>query len=204
MIECELLTAKKNIMIEATTAIGWIAGIVGFGAFIPYFRAILRHKTTPNRATWVIWTLVSTISALSYYASGANHTIWYPISNAVGPFIVLILSIKNGEGGWTKLDRACLAVASFGVFLWLYLGSAIIGLCMSLIADAMGAIPTITKAYMRPQSEDRIAWSLTFSAIVINLFAIENWRSFSLLVYPLYMLIFMGIITILVWLPQRK
>ncbi len=187
-----------------TAIAGWVAGILGFFAFIPYILAILRGKTTPNRATWLIWTVVSTISLLSYNAGGAVNTIWYPISDAVAPFIILILSIRRGEGGWTKLDCSCLVIAGIGVFFWWFLQSATIALCFSLIADAMGAIPTIVKAYRRPASEDRIAWTMTFIAIVVNLAAVENWSSFSIWIYPIYMFISMGTITALLWISPRK
>lgn len=191
-------------MFEITTIFGWLAGIVGFAAFIPYIFAILRGKTTPNRATWIIWTVVSTVSLFSYGASGAEHTIWYPISDALAPFIILLLSIKQGEGGWTQLDRGCLVTAGIGVFFWWLFGSALLGLCMSLLADAMGAIPTMIKVYQRPKSEDRNAWAMTFIAVVLNLGAVENWHSFSILVYPIYMLISMGIITMLIWFPRKN
>src|SRR5436305_1159965 len=102
-------------MLQVKEIIGISSGVLAFSAFIPYFIAILQGKTTPNRATWVIWAFVSAISVLSYKASGANYTIWYPVSDTIAPSIVLILSIKMGEGGWTKLDRLCLATAIFAI-----------------------------------------------------------------------------------------
>lgn len=184
---------------EITIVFGRVSGIVSFTSFIPYIFAIFRGKTTPNRTTWFIWTAVSTISTLSYVASGANHTIWFAISDTVAPLIVLILAIKYGEDGWTKLDKACLIMVGISVFFWWLSGSAVIGLCMNLVADAMGAIPTIIKAYRRPASEDHIAWLIVFLATVINLGAIENWHSISIVVYPVYMFINIGIITGLLW-----
>lgn len=186
-------------MVEATTIVGWVAGAVSFLSFIPYILAILRGETTPNRTTWFIWTVVSTISLLSYNASGADHTIWFPISDAVAPFIILILAIKHGEGGWTRLDQTCLIMAGLSVFVWWFSGSAFIGLCMNLVADAIGAVPTVIKAYRRPASEDHIAWLIVFLATAMNLGAIEDWHSISIVVYPVYMFFNIGIITTLLW-----
>jgi hypothetical protein len=186
-------------LVEISIIAGWSAGILGFLAFVPYFFAILHNKTIPNRATWFIWTMVNTISLLSFKATGAGPAIWFAISDAVAPCIVLILSLQKGEGGWTKLDQICLLTASIGVFLWWVSGSAFIGLFMSLTADALGAIPTIKKVYKNPQTEDRLAWTMTTIATVINLFAIENWSSPLSLLYPVYMLFIMGLITSLIW-----
>jgi len=190
-------------MLEIKAIAGMMSGLIALVAFIPYIDAILRGKTKPNRATWLIWTIVSTISLFSYGASGAGNTIWYPVSDAVAPLIVLILAVKWGEGGWTYLDRACLIMAGLALFLWWLFGIALIGLCMSLIADATGAIPTILKAYYRPEGEDRTSWTITFSAVMINVFAIESW-SFSISIYPLYMLLSTVIITGLIWVRRGK
>lgn len=190
--------------IKITALAGWLAGILGFAAFIPYIAAIVRGKTTPNRATWLIWTVVGVVVGGSYYAGGAKDTIWVAVSYIAGPFIIFILSIKYGEGGWTGIDKACLFTAGASAFLWWLSGSALIGLCMSLVADLMGASPTILKAYRRPEGEDRTSWTIWSVAGAINLVAIEDWGSFSIMIYPIYMFLCAGTIAALLWLrPSR-
>lgn len=191
-------------MFEITAVAGWAAGILALASFVPYILAILRGETTPNRATWLIWTVVGIMLGLSYHASGAAHTVWFAVSYVVGPFIVLILSIKRGEGGWTKLDRSCLLTAGASAFLWWLSGSALFALCMNLVADAMGALPTVLKAYHRPESENRTAWTIGFIATVINLRAVEDWGSFSIAAYPVYMFLAVGAIAALLWFRPRK
>lgn len=184
---------------------GWISGVIAFAAFIPYIRSILRRETTPNRATWCIWTFVSSISLCSFIASGeANDAVWYLVSDALAPFIVVCLSYKYGVGGWSYIDRLCILVACIGLLLWWLSGSPLTALYASVIVDCMGAIPTIIKAYRSPESEDCLAWTMTFSAIVINFIAIDNWHSALILIYPVYMFLAMGSITFLLWLPMTK
>ncbi len=178
---------------------GWVAGSLSLAAFVPYVIAILRREMTPNRATWLIWTVVGAMIVRSYDANGATHTMWLAISYVVGPFIVFILSIKHGEGGWTRLDIACLLTAGASAVVWLLSGSAFLALVMLIVADAMGATPTIIKSYKRPESEDRTAWTIGFSATVVNLFAIENWNSLSITMHPVYMFVATGIILSLLW-----
>ena len=88
--------------------LGQLAGIVSLLGFFPYILATVQGKTRPNRATWWIWTLVGGMLCASYAASGAQHSIWVPVSYVVGPFITAILSIKYGEGGASRFDRTCL------------------------------------------------------------------------------------------------
>lgn len=190
--------------ITITAVAGWLAGILGFAAFLPYIVAIIRGKTTPNRATWLIWTIVGVVAGSSYYIGGANDTIWVAISFIAGPFIIFVLSIKRGEGGWTLTDRVCLFTACVSVLLWWLSGSALLGLCMGLVADLMGASPTILKAYRRPEGEDRASWAIWFIAGAINLVAIEDWGAFSIVVYPVYMFLCAGTIAALLWLRPLR
>lgn len=190
--------------ITITALAGWTAGILGLAAFIPYIAAIIRGDTRPNRATWLIWMTVGVAAGGSYYAGGAVDTIWVAVSFIAGPLIIVIISIKRGEGGWTWTDRACLFTAGASVFLWWLSGSALLGLCTSLVADLMGAYPTIIKAYHRPDGEDRSSWTIWAIAGAINLAAIDDWGSFTILIYPIYMFLCAGTIAALLWLRGAR
>ncbi len=189
-------------MPDITAIAGRVAGIVSLVAFIPYILAILRGETKPNRASWWIWTVVGFMLGASYFSSGANHTIWVPVSYAIGPFVIAILALKHGEGGWTRFDRACLLGAGVSVVLWWMFSSPLIALLINLFIDFMGALPTIRKSYCEPEREDRTAWALFFVGNIVNLFAIETWM-FAIAVYPVFMFLVSGAITTLVFLRPR-
>lgn len=181
---------------------GKVAGIISLIAFLPYILAILRGQTKPNRATWWIWTIVGFMLGVSYHSSGANHTIWVPVSYIIGPLIIAILSIKYGEGGWTRFDRNCLLGAGVSVVLWWIFSSPFIALLINLFIDFMGALPTIRKAYNKPESEDRTAWALFFTGNTANLFAVEKW-TFAISIYPIYMFLASGMIMALVFIRRN-
>ena len=190
-------------MPDITAVAGKVAGIISLVAFIPYILAILRGETKPNRATWWIWTVIGLMLGASYYSSGANHTIWVPVSYIIGPFAVAILSIKYGEGGWTRFDRSCLLGAGVSVVLWWMFSSPLIALLIGLFIDLMGALPTIRKAYHKPESEDRTAWTLFFAGSTANLFAVESW-TFAIAVYPIYMFFGNGLITAFIFVRRNN
>lgn len=185
-------------MSNLTGMAGMVAGILTLLSFIPYIISILRKKTRPNRASWFIWTVVGFMCGASYYSAGANHTIWVPVSYMIGPFFTAILSLKYGEGGWTRFDRGCLAIAGVSLGLWWVFNSPLIALVINLVVDFMGALPTIRKSYYEPEKEDKTAWAMGFMGNTANLFAVERW-SFAIAVYPVYMFIGCGIITALVF-----
>lgn len=190
-------------MFDFTAITGKVAGIISLAAFVPYIVAIFRRETKPNRATWLIWTVVGFMLAISYYSSGAKHTIWVPVSYLIGPFITALLSIKYGEGGWTRFDRYCLLGAGASLVLWWMFNSPLVALLINIFIDLLGSLPTIKKAYHEPEKEDRLAWALFFIGNIVNLFAVGIW-TFAIAVYPVYMFLGSSLIAALVFFRPRK
>ena len=180
---------------------GRLAGLLSLAAFAPYIVAILRGQTRPNRATWWIWTTNGLVLGASYYSSGAQSTIWVPVSYVVGPVVTATLAIRYGEGGWTRFDRSCLLGAGSGILLWWWFNSPVAALLMTLGVDFSGALPTIRKAYRAPDTEDRLAWALFIAGNTVNLLAVERWQ-FAIAVYPVYMFLASGTIAALVLRPR--
>lgn len=190
-------------MPEFTVFAGQAAGVVALAAFIPYIVSILRKRTKPNRASWIIWTAVGAIIASSYWASGARHTIWVPIAYAVGPLMVLFLSVSYGKGGWTWFDRYCLFGAGISLAIWWAFCSPLVALLMNIFIDFMGVLPTAKKVFHEPETEDKTAWTVSVLSSVINLFAVENWV-FAVAVYPLYVLFGNGFVAALIFVRERQ
>ena len=188
-------------MTDLSLIAGRVAGVLSLAAFVPYILATLRGHASPNRATWWIWTINGFVLGASYYSSGAEQTIWVPVSYAIGPFITAVLSLRQGEGGWTPFDRNCLLGAGTGLAFWWAFDSPEVALVMTLSVDFAGALPTIKKAYLDPDGEDRPAWALFIAGNTANLFAIERWV-FAIAVYPIYMFLASGTIAALVLRPR--
>ncbi|MBD2449319.1 hypothetical protein H6G76_19575 [Nostoc sp. FACHB-152] len=181
--------------------IGVVAGFLSILCFVPYIVTILQGKTKPNRATWWIWVILSTVISASYYSSGAGNTIWLPVCGGIGQLIVAILSLKHGEGGWSRFDRLCLLGVGISLLLWWQFNSPLIALLLNILIDFLGALPTIKKSYYEPQTENLLTWILYLAASTLNLFAIESW-SFTLSAFPLY--IFFINTTIVIFLLRNK
>ncbi len=187
-------------MFDIHEILGVIAGILALGSFLTYYYAILNGKASPSRVTWFILTLVGIMIAASYYSIGARDTIWVPIGYVIGPFITFILSIKYGEGGYTLLDQSCIVLVLLSLVVWYISGSAILTLIISIFIDFVGIIPTVIKSYVRPESEYLPSWILTFVVSIINILAVSEWE-FSIYIYPIYMIVFNGLILFFLLLP---
>ncbi len=182
--------------------IGGIAGGLSFVAFLLYYVSIFRWETRPNRATWIILTVVGVLIASSYYASGARETMWIPLSYVLGPFIAAILSIKYGEGGWNRFDIVCLIGCLVSVVFWGLTDEPLIALFINIVIDFFGILPTLKKSYLDPLSEGKLAWSVTTVSNFLNIFAVGTW-SFALGAYPVYMVLVNGLVTFFLF-ARRK
>src|SRR3989344_6561927 len=180
------------------TILGVIAGILSFSAYVLYIVSTLQGMTKPNRATWWILTLVGLMIAMSYYAGGARDTMWVALSYVLGPAIIAVLSLKYGEGRWERLDQVCLTGALISALIWYLSESALTVLLVNILMDFIGLVPTIKKSYLRPEGENRTAWTLESFAGLLNMFAIERW-TFAIAFYPMYLLILNMTITTLLF-----
>ncbi len=188
---------------EYVNILGITAAIIAAFSHILYVRAILKGETKPSRVTWFIWSILGIIVAASYYKSGARSTLWIPIGEAFWYSLFFLLSIKFGVGGWTKIDRVAIVGAIFSGVVWYQTGSALVALLCGLGVDFMAAIPTVYKLFRNPDTEDRLAWVFTVVGSTLNLIAINQW-SFSIVVYPAYMFIMNGFITLLLFRKTEK
>jgi hypothetical protein len=185
------------------STLGLAAGVIGFIAFVPYIIGTLNRTTKPNKATWIVWSAVGLTIAASYYASGARTTAWVPVSYAIGMTIVAILSLRYGVEGWTNLDKCCLAGAGAGLTLWAITKNPVLAYYLTTAVDAMGFMPTIKKAWDKPEEEANLAWPIFVVANTLNLFAITQWN-FTIALYPVYDIILSGVITAFVFWPGRR
>ena len=183
--------------------LGMIAGILTLVGFIPYWWAILQGKTCPNRATWWIWTIVGVIIAVSYRASGAQSTMWVPITYVIGPFCTALLSIKFGADGWTKLDTICILGVAIGLILWGMYRSPQLTLGLNIGIDFLGALPTIRKSIQDPDSEDLFSWLLFALANILNLLAVDRLE-WQIILYPVYMVLITAIVCWCLWWGRRQ
>lgn len=167
-----------------------IAGVIGLLGYIPYALAIVKGKTTPNPATWWIWSVVGWAAFASYFAAGEQETFWLMLSYAVGPSIIGLLSFKYGKvDSLEKFDIGCLVVSFISLIIWRVTDNPVLALSINLGIDMTGALPTIRKTYFEPHTEDTLSWSVFWVGNTLNFVTIlfsGNWNLASI-PYPLYL-----------------
>ncbi len=184
---------------------GYLTGVLLIVGFIPYLLDIFRHKTKPERASWLIWGILGTIAFFSQLASGAS---WSLVLTGVDTLIVLWilgLSIKDGVGGFTKLDITSLILAGIGLIAWYFTHQPLTALLLVLFVDAIGVILTIIKTYNEPETETMFAWLMASLAGLLSAVAVGK-LDLTLLLYPAYIFLANGLVaaTVIIGKKQTK
>ncbi len=180
-----------------------MSGIAILLSFLPYVRDIFLNKTKPERASWLIWTVLGLISFFSQFAKGATWSLTMTGAQAVGDAFVFLLALKYGLGGLQKRDIAGLVGASIGLVLWGFTGEAAVALFIVIFIDAIGAVLTVLKTYEHPSTETISSWVLTFLGGLFASVAVGR-LNFVLLAFPLYICLASASILFSIWLGFRK
>jgi hypothetical protein len=183
--------------------LGQISGIIAIVQAIPYIITIFWGKTRPSRASYAIWAVIQTVSATSYLASGATDTKWAPIVLAVTAIVIFGISLKYGMGGFNKFDVVCLIIATTAIVLWLTTSNPALAVYASLLAGSIAYLPTIKKAYLFPDTENTLSWTLYSIAILLNVFALTTLNPVIAL-SPIVSLLLSGTVAVLLLQPRNK
>lgn len=149
------------------------------GALIPlaslvYAWGVIRKEISPTKATWVVWTALSGLTALSMFFEGALN---YQIAIvAFADVIVLGLALWYGDAwSWTKVDVTCLVGAAVSLLLWWVTDSALWAIILLLGATVIGFVPMATNLWKRPEAEKPLAWIVMCVSSMLLLFSLETW-----------------------------
>jgi hypothetical protein len=154
--------------------IGIVAGLLASVSVAPYITSILRGTTRPARTTYIVKSAIGLLLLISYVQVGARSTAWTVLVYAVSPLIILALSVRRGVGGWTPLDRTCLAAALVGFGLWHLVGRPVVAVYTGTLIKWVALLPTLAKLRSLPGSESRTSWGLAFLGDALNLFALST------------------------------
>lgn len=179
------------------------SGLLAIGSHLPYLRDILAGKTRPERASWLIWSVLGSIAFTSQLAKGATVSLWLNAGDTLGVLLVFILSINTGVGGLAKKDVVSLFLATIGIALWLLTNEPLLALVIVILVDLTGAWLTVIKAYEEPETETLSTWVLCSIGGFLGAASVGE-LNFVLLLYPLYIGIINGLTGLAIFLGKQN
>ena len=187
------------------TAFAIAGSLVNFVACLSYVRAILKGEAAPNRVTWFLWALVPLIAAAAQWRSGVGISTLVVASVGAGPACIVLASFVRGTGSWQLglFDYLCGACSLAALALWAATGDPVTAIVLSILADAAAALPTLRKAWLAPATEDRLAYLIAFTGMLLGLFSIGE-ATFQAYAFNAYLLVVSGALVLILYWPRRQ
>ncbi|MFC7619441.1 hypothetical protein [Microlunatus sp. GCM10028923] len=155
----------------------FLAAAIGLTGTIRYAIGTLRGRTSPNRVTWILWAAAPLIGFFAQLDSQVGLPAVSTLAIGVGPLLVVIASFVNKRATvrLTAFDFACGAVAVVSLIIWLGLDAAPVAVVFAVLAEAVGAVPTVRKAWRDPWSENAVFYVLVGVNGTLTLLTLINW-----------------------------
>jgi len=183
----DVVLAAYSNSISIRSIFGVLAGLGTVYAFIPYIADTANNRTRPQRASWLIWSVLGSIAFFAQLYEGASASLWFVAAQVTGTIVVFLLSIRCGSGALLKSsDYLILCVALAGLALWIYAETAVFSLMITIGISLLGGGITIIRAFKNPDGETLSTWVIFLIASVFALISVGS-MSFTLLAYPMYL-----------------
>ncbi len=188
---------------ELRLFLGILSAIVDFLAYVFYIKSIIDRENEPNRASWIIWTIVKLFVVVGSFSIGARNTLWLPLSQMIGNGIIAVMAIGGGSNYWSKIDKTCIWLTLTSV-VFLFFRMPFLNLIVLMFIETLGVIPTVSKLTRSSDQENLPAWVLIFVATLLSVLSLNIW-TFQLWLYPVYLLALNGsILTLVIFSLKRR
>lgn len=167
--------------------IGALLNLIGISVYV---YQTVKGRIQPNRVTWFIWALAPLLAFSAELGKGVGIQSLMTFMVGFGPLLVFIASFVNKKSVWrlTRLDLTCGALSLLGLALWAISGDGNVAILFAIGADALAAVPTIVKAYKKPESESYWVFLLGAISAGLTLLTIDSW-TLAHYGFPLYILL---------------
>jgi hypothetical protein len=137
-----------------------------------------------------LWGVIPLIATAASVSEGVRWAVLPVLMAGLGPLMVFGFSFANRNAYWKlgRLDYVCGAFSVAAIVLWVLTNDAVIAIVLSIIADALAAIPTLAKSWHQPETENTGPyWAGMFSQLT----AVAAFKlfTFSELAFPIYLFI---------------
>ncbi len=183
-------------------AFGYIATILAFIGYVPYFRDIIKNQTKPHAFSWLVWGILTGIAFAAQVTENAGAGAWVTGFSSLVCFTIFFLALFKGKRTFSLFDWLCLASACVSMLLWKFTSDPTWSVVLITITDAIGFLPTFRKGYHYPHEETAIMYTFSsvkwiFGIIALNSFSLATW------LYPSSLIIMNGAFVVLL-LVRRK
>jgi SET domain len=161
----------------------WLILAMAFSltGYYVYWRGIRNDLVRPNRSSWLIWSAVTTVEALTYQAvnPGLLQNLVFFLSASCCLFVTIAIWRQSTVQPPSKIDWLCIAATIAALFVWLVFQEKLIAHLVMVAAVPISFIPTWVSASQDKSREVSPAWGLWTLADLFTLLIIFSNQQIS-------------------------
>ena len=139
-----------------------LAVVFTIAAFLFYYSDLRRAKVSPNRISWIIWSLTTTLETISYIA--VSHDLVKALYFIISSICSIAITIKIWtHSHWTKPNYGEVVSVIFcfaSIAIWIIFNSEWFAHVLLLIALPIAFLPTFRNGLKDYRNENSYAWIL--------------------------------------------
>ncbi|MBA4023550.1 MAG: hypothetical protein C0482_14410 [Gordonia sp.] len=150
----------------------------------------VRGVVRPNRVSWFLWAAAPAIAFGAQVGDGVGLPAVTTLAVGLGPFVIFCASFANPSSYWrvSRFDLWCGVGAAVALLLWLVLDDPVLAVLTAVAADAIGGIPTVIKAWRRPDTERGFVYLFGTANGTLALLSLSAF-DVAAVAFPLYLLL---------------
>ena len=163
-----------------------LSSALTLAAVVPYLIEVVQKKTKPRVVSWLVWTVITSTSAIVSLSDGQYATAVLLFSAALETLSIAVLGWKNGDKKIERLDVVCFIGAMIGVVMWQIFDSLVLAVIATVLADFIGCIPTLVHSWKKPGEETAATFFLSALGAICTLLIVIDWQVTSV-AYPIFL-----------------
>lgn len=172
---------------DVRSALQIIAGLMTASCAVPYVRAIRRGDARPQRTSWFIFAVLTTVAAVAQLVDGASAGAFLAVGAAISFTTIFALSVRHGEGGSGVPDAFAMVLLVVGLVGWWATDDPFVAVVAVILGELPAVVLTVMKTWKQPSSEAFATWVIDGAAGVIAAATVWAWH--VELVYPVWHII---------------
>jgi hypothetical protein len=166
-----------------------IASVMAVAGNSSYLVDTLRGKVVPHPYTWFIWSIVSCVVFFGQLQKGGGYG---SIPTGIAElFTILIFAVslryffarknRNRAGHIHRSDTYFLIAALLGLIPWIITKDPTISVIVAVTIDVIATIPTLRKAFVRPDTEAPALYAMNVTRHVLILMTLGAYNVATML-----------------------
>lgn len=185
--------------VDFKVVVGSIAAVVAVFNYLPYLIGTIKKTLKPHAFSWIVWTVMTTVTFFAQVADNAGPGAWATGATAVTLFVIAIMALRNGGYQITTSDKISFVGALSAIPIWIATADPLWAVIIVTTIETLGFFPTYRKGFMRPYDESILAFMLTITKYSLALLALENYTATTML-FPIALIILSsGLVLELLW-----